>query len=352
MSNIICNPNFLYKYTLDKIENDLFEINNAFDVYYLQKDKNKIYLCGSDELKRTYLQIYEFIDEEFKQKLTLTNHKDFIFSCKYFLNKKTKEEYLISMDKGITSINSIIWTIIDENNYQEILNCNHNDNIRFPFSLIFNNETKKKFYFIYPSSQVDSEIITENKNIFKRINFTEGQILHYYIWENDKKNKNHVIQCNRDYVYIYDIFQNQLIFTKIESEKIHGNNFSCCILYNKNNTDILCIVNEQGNIVFYNLMENKIIFIININDNSLVQVDIFNDNYLIVLSKNGFYMILDYYNRKIVSKNFSNILTKVKTIKIFNHEIYGKYILLGGFMKGISIYKNLPNILISKNKFL
>ena len=348
MSNIICNPNFFFKYKFNNIENDIFEYNNAFDVYFLQKDKNKIYLCGSDSSSKINLKVYEFIKEKFNLKLTFTRHKEPISSCKYFLNKKSRKEYLVSVDCGKSFRNSIIWSILDENNYQEILNFKHNDLMRFPFSLIFNNNTKNELYFIYPSSEENSEIITENKDIFKKINFTLGKTLHYYKWENEKSNKNHIIQCNMDFVYIYDIFGKKLSLIKIRSDKIHGNNNSCCILYNKNNADILCIINELGNIVFYNLMENKITFIISINDNSLVQVGLFNDNYLVVLSKNGFYMILDYNNQKIINKVYLNIPNNAKTIKIFNHDIYGKYILLGGFMKGISIYKNSPNILFKK----
>ena len=54
------NPNFYYLKNLDIIENDLFEVNNAFDIYSLQKNKNKIFLCGSHEHKRNILTIFEF----------------------------------------------------------------------------------------------------------------------------------------------------------------------------------------------------------------------------------------------------------------------------------------------------
>ena len=348
MKDTFLNPNFRYKYTFNEIENDIFEINNAFDIYFLQKDINKIYLSGSDEFKRENLDIYEFKNEKFKKKLSLNKHKEFVSCCKYFLNKKSKQEYLVSIDVGSQSSNTIIWKILDENNYQDFLIINNKDNIRYPFTLIFNNQTKDKLYFIHTCSYVESEIYMENKKIFKKINFTEGKILYYDIWENNIKNKNYIIQCNKNYIYIYDIFEKQISFIKIKNNKLEGNNYSCNIIYNKNNTDILCIINEKGNIVFYDLFKNLITSIIKINDNNLVNSCQFNEKYLIVLSKTGFFVTLDIDNKNIINKICSNELNNIKTIKIFNHYIYGKYILLGGFMKGIKIYKNYSNILIPR----
>ena len=61
------NPHFVYQQTFTMIENDLFEINNAFDIYSLQKDKNTIYLCGPNELERRILEIFEFKVNRFKR---------------------------------------------------------------------------------------------------------------------------------------------------------------------------------------------------------------------------------------------------------------------------------------------
>ena len=88
------NPNFRYKSTFNIIEQDIFEINNAFDVYNLLNDKNIIYLCGPHELRREIILIFEFDfkKENFKEILSLKKHKEFITGCKYFLNKKNKTE--------------------------------------------------------------------------------------------------------------------------------------------------------------------------------------------------------------------------------------------------------------------
>ena len=335
------NPFFVKETTLYAIENSLFEMNNAFDIYSLQKDKNKIYLCGPNGHIRENLMIYEFKDKEFHKKLVISLHKETIVCCKYFLNKRNKKEYLVSIDNGKESSNSIIFSILDENNYQMILSLKNYNTIRYPCTLIFN-ENNNLFY-IHPCSYVDTEVVSETKEIYKNINLTEEKIFYYYIWENSEQNKDLVVQCNNSYVYIYDIFAQVFRFTKIEHDKLKGNNYSCIILYNKDNTDILCILNEQGNIVFYDLFQNKVMFIVNIKDDNLVQICQFNEKYLIILSKNGFYAILDYDNKKMINKTSSNDLYKCKTMKILNHPIYGKYLLIGGFMKGINIYKNISN---------
>jgi hypothetical protein len=48
------NPFFVKETTLDFIENSLFEMNNAFDIYSLQKNKDKIYLCGPNGNRRKF----------------------------------------------------------------------------------------------------------------------------------------------------------------------------------------------------------------------------------------------------------------------------------------------------------
>ena len=222
-----------------------------------------------------------------------------------------------------------------------ILSINNYETVIYPFTLIFN-ENNDLFY-IHPYFFNQTEIVSKTKKIYKKINSTEGRILYYINWVNFEKNKNLVIQCSKSCVYIYDIFAPVFNFIKIEDNKLNGYNYSCIILYNKNNTDILCILNEQGNIIFYDLFKNIITFIVSINDEHLVQICQFNEKYLIVLSKNGFFTILDYDNKKMISKIVSNEIHKCQTMKFLNHHIYGKYILIGGFMTGIKIYKNISN---------
>ena len=111
-------------------------------------------------------------------------------------------------------------------------------------------------------------------------------------------------------------------------------------------------MNEHGNIVFYDLFKNIITSVIKINDNNLVHSCQFNEKYLIVLSQTGFFVTLDIDNKKIINKICSKELNEIKTIKILNHDIYGKYLILGGFMKGIIVYKNKSNLFIKRTKYI
>jgi len=342
------NPFFVKEKTIKIIQIGILEMNNTFDIYSLQKNKNIIYLCGANLNSEKNLEIFEFKDKEFHKRLLLKMHKEPIRCCKYFLNQKNKKEYLVSVDTGENLSTTIICSILDENNYQMILNLNNYDTVIYPFTLIFN-ENNNLFY-MHPYSFSDTEIVSETKEIYKNIESIEGQILHYIIWENFEKNKNLVIQCSKNYVYIYDIFTPVFNFIIIEDNKLKGYNYSCIILYNKDNTDILCILNEQGNIIFYDLFQNKITFIVSIKDDHLVQICQFNEKYLIVLSKNGFFSVLDYDNKKMISKIVSKEMHKCQTMKLLNHHIYGKYILVGGFMRGIKIYKNISEPLNHINK--
>ena len=84
--------------------------------------------------------------------------------------------------------------------------------------------------------------------------------------------------------------------------------------------------------------------VISIQNKSLKQICCLNDNYLIVLSQKGYFYIIDYNNKRIITKVNSIDNAPIKIIKILNHKEYGQYILLGGFMCGIQIWKNNSRI--------
>ena len=262
----------------------------------------------------------------------MKKHKEFITGCKYFLKKKNKTEYLVSNDNGKDSSTTIIWRILSKNNYQPIFNINNEDSIRYPFTLIFNSDIA---YLIHQTKEYKSELISIDKKILKEINFTKGKIFQYLIYE--KSENDLVIQSNRNEILIYDAFNNKL-YKKIEDDFTIGNNNSISVIYKKDE-DILSVVNDNGNVVFYNLENYELIFFVKINDNNLVNQCQFNENFIFILSKNGKLFLLDYDNKKIINKIIT--LNKHKTIKIFENEIYGKYLLIGGFMKRLSLYKNI-----------
>jgi len=68
------NPFFVKQKTVNIIHIGILEMNNTFDIYSLQKNKNIIYLCDSNLLDENNLLIYEFKDEEFHKRLLLKMH--------------------------------------------------------------------------------------------------------------------------------------------------------------------------------------------------------------------------------------------------------------------------------------
>lgn len=335
------NPVFTYLNQMRIIHNDQDEINNAFDVYSLLNNKNNIYLVSSDEHNPKYLSIFLF-KGMFIKILTLKDHSEFISSCKYFCNLKFKKEYLVSCTFYFNIENEvIIWQILNDNLYQKIKKLTNSLylDFRIQYLLIFNNK-KIQELLIYKSKEYESSIISVNKeNISKIINSKE-EILYYLEWSNRKKNQNYIIQCCSNKIIIFNPFLNEIIFNQIKNKEFKGNNCSACIIYNKNDTDILCISNEKGKIIFYDLFNKMITSIIYINDNNLRQICEYNNNYLIVVSETGFFLIIDSNLKKIIHKTTSKFLDGLKTAKLIKHNKYGEYLLLSGFIMDLFIYKN------------
>lgn len=172
-----------------------------------------------------------------------------------FIQKKNN---IVSTDNGSHSPTSIIWSILNENNYEEI----HRINIdgKHLSSLIFN-KLNNELFFINSSTLIETKIWNLEKKKIKIIKNRKGIIAQYLVWMNKKQNQNYVIQINDNYISIYNFFVNPMEYYEIEDKKIKDENPSGCILYNKNNTDILCIVNELKNIVFYDYFLAKLFLI-------------------------------------------------------------------------------------------
>ena len=83
---------------------------------------------------------------------------------------------------------------------------------------------------------------------------------------------------------IYNPF-NEVLFDTIKNEQTIGENRSGCIVYNKNNTDYLCITNENGFITIYDLNIKKIYKVIKTNG-EFYHIISWNLNYLIVAVHN------------------------------------------------------------------
>ena len=340
-SNYYHNPNFKYKEKLELINDDLFEINNAFDVYTLLNDESKVYLAGTDNYNLFTLDIFIF-NITFQKILNIKYHKGRISSCSYFRNNK--KEYLISANIDQRPV-IIIWSILSEKNYSNIFEINNITNKLFilPYTMLFIDDDKS--YFIYPTTLVVSCLSSiEQKKKIKSIKSTNGRILFYIIWENCKDGIKYIIQCSENYIYIYNPFDvKNEHYAEINDNYCKGSNYSACIIYNKNNTDLLCISNEEHKVIFYDLFMKKINKIINTNENKLRNISKINDRYLVVLSKGGCLILIDSDCKKIICKYKDKNLGEIKTFKKFKDKNNVEYFLISGFMTGISVYINQYN---------
>ena len=247
------NPNFIFCEEIKGLlHSDQYEIDNAFDIYSLLEDENKIYLAGSTPFCPKNLSIYLF-QKNFIHLLTLIEHSDFVSNCKYFRKLSNKKEYLISSSYSVFKPNEIIiWSIINFNNYIQTIKIKLKNEIerRIKYLLIENNNED---YLIYTSSNYLSCLLKlKEKKVLKKIN-SKNNILNYYIWKNNKDKQNYIIQFNIDSITIFCAFLEKDLFDEIKIDELKGDNNSGCIIYNKNNTDIICILNEKGNFIFYDL---------------------------------------------------------------------------------------------------
>ena len=104
---------------------------------------------------------------------------------------------------------------------------------------------------------------------------------------------------------IYNPFSEEL-FDKIENGKTYGENRSGCVVYNKNNTDYLCITNQYGYIIIYDLNAKTIVKTIP-TDGEFYHIIPWNLEYLIVAvhSKDSLW-IVD-FNGNIDKNTFTNL---------------------------------------------
>ena len=345
-SNNYSNPNFKYIEKTELITNDIFEINNPFDVYTLLNNECEIYLAGPNEFNPSILDIFVF-NNSFKKILNLKSHKEHISSCHYFRNNN--KEYLISANIAQKPL-IIIWNILSEKNYSFIFKFENISNsiLILPYIMLFLDDNNS--FIIYPKTKVINCLFSleQNKNV-KNIKNTNRQILFYIIWENYKNGIKFIIQCNENYINIYDPFDEQnKYYAEINDSSCKGYNFSACIVYNRNNTDLLCISNEEHKVIFYDLFMKKINIIINTNANKLCNISQINDKYLIVISKEGCLIVIDVDYKKIICIYKHKKLERIATFKKFKYKNNLEYFLISGFMTGILTYTNQTSFNVKK----
>lgn len=349
------NINLRYKTTISQVKIDPLEINNSFDPYSLQNYPNKIYLSSINKFSPNKIDIISLTKSSNYQKiLSLTKHQKFVVCCKYFKNNfNYQREFLISVDDDRLFI---IWLIISEKKYdfyKKIIN--KEERFRIPFTMIFDINNYNEEYIVYSLFNNKVYLYSLVKNLTVNNFQNVGKIYQYITWINSKeKNKNYLIQSNENEILIYDILieKNFKNIKRIKTDSIKGKNESCCIIYGKNNTDYLCILNQNKFIVIYDLFLENFHSVINCGNKNSFQICSVKNNFLITLNeKDGDILIIDFESKKILTRIKMEKLKGCNTIKVIENQYLGHFLLVGGLIQGVSLFKNIGKEILDVDCF-
>ena len=198
------------------------------------------------------------------------------------MDDRNKKDYLLSVDE--TNI-LIVWEILDFINYQKVSRVKVDygvlslmDKIIYNSLLLF--QEKKNYIYISTFSKHYNRLYElEDGAYIKDVLITYNYKTLYLIKYKNSEHKNLIIDCCQDYIVIYNPF-NEEIYAKIENEKTLGENRHACITYNKDNTDVLSVVNENGFIILFDLKKKFIIRSYKVNAGLYNIID-WNNNFLI-----------------------------------------------------------------------
>ena len=235
-------------------------MNDHFAVYSLVKDpKKKVYVAIKNKLENSqssYINIIKINGpNNYKIMQRLYGHNQRIVFVKYYLDPYTDNEYLLSADKEEVVM---VWKIISKNNYKRFCYIN-----TFYGQLLFKQSIYSCIIFFTPKKNyVYTTSVTKNYSrlyeledgaFLRNVTITLNNYTIHLI-----KYKEYIIDICKDNILIYNPFSEE-IYDKIENENTNGENRSGCVIYNKDNTDYLCITNQYGNIIIYDLIAKKIL---------------------------------------------------------------------------------------------
>ena len=268
--NLIFKSNILNEKNIVIINEDIDGgrgVNDLFEVYHLNNDKKTVYLA----IKRkeeyndiSYIDIIKITSiSKFKKVNTLKGHQKRINFIKYFINPYNKKEYLLSGDREEIVR---VWGIKDENNYLSLILIKTNYGRLLLQQSIYNcilyfTEYRNYIYTTTVTNNNSRLYDLEDGGLLREISFTKNHYTFYLL-----RYKDFIVDVCRDYIIIYQLF-NEEIYAKIQCSETSGDNRSACLIYNKDETDYLYISNSYGNIISYDLKKKKINSIINLGSN-------------------------------------------------------------------------------------
>ena len=320
------NPCLKYKENLN-IVNNTQRFNEIFDVFKSYKDE-KEYLI-SPNYKTNQIDIISLNDNKIIH--SLEAHESHITSIRYFINYSNDKEYIISSDQS-NIVN--IWDIT--NNYKLIskIETDYQDYILSCLLIFDIKESPYKNYIITSCSCAGfTKLYSFDQNfLIKNIDITENNLTNYLLlWHDTKNSSYYIIECCFKKICIYNLLNDNQLYTELISpNSSHSEHFSG-IIYNKNDIDYLLVCSSNGFIEMWDLINKYLYFSININGSKLMDIIQWNNNYLIVTDyENQCIKIIDAIQMKIIGNYSGKGVISVKKIKKINNSKYGHGILSSG----------------------
>ena len=339
------NPNLEFKNTLAE-ENSIYGCDGFFEAYYCYKDNNQ-YIASANN--NNNIDIIRLISQEkkvFNLIYQLKSHKKRITFVKYFLNKNTFDEYLVSSDESKVVI---IWDITNNyiikykinTNYKEyILSClilfNINNQNIIITSTLDNTSDKKGFSKIYS--------LDKNCKFIKNIKETNrNSTLNLIYWFNRYNSENYLIECCDGNIGIYNIATNTKYceFQSGDDDEVYFYG----IIYKKNNEDFLITTSGGDYIRIWDLYKKIINYNINTKGCGISCIIRWSERYFICADQeNNSFKIIDIAQLKVINniKIGKKIWDERILMKKIYHPQYGESLLTGDGNNSIKLW-NLKN---------
>ena len=319
------NPNLHLKSTVVK-NSDCMAGSCIFEVLKNKKDK-KVYIYNSyfnvedPEEKKNLIQVISL--EDGKVVKVLEGHEDRVLNIRYFYNKETEKEYLVSADR---KYKIIVWDINDDYKLLKKIECKYQGFI-YSNVLVFRNNS----IFLITSSITSepAKIVDITKDEAPReIGSTKD--LTIFFMETYKKNSiDYLILCGKSKIRIIDLFPEDEPFIKdFDTSKDQEVNMYG-LIYKYDGKDYFISSCTYGGILIIDLENMQQKGEMKIFDGcNLYNIVQWNEKYLLLLdSKNNKILVMDLKDNRIISKMAFKELYCPRYMKKVIHPVYGEALL-------------------------
>ena len=330
------NPNFHFNSTVVQNSESLAG-NCNFEVLKNKKDK-KVYIYNSyfnikDPFeKENLIQIISL--EDGKVVKVLEGHEDRVLNIRYFYNKETEKEYLVSADK---KCKIIVWDITDDYKLLKKIECKYQGFI-YSNVLVFRNNS----IFLITSSITNepAKIVDITKDEAPREIGSTKDLTIFFMETYKKNSKDYLILCGKSKIRIIDLFPEDEPFIKdFDTSKDQEVNMYG-LIYKYDGKDYFISSCTYGGILIIDLENMQQKGEMKIFDGcNLYNIVQWNEKYLLLLdSEKKKILVMDLKDNRIISKTAFKELYHPRYMKKVIHPVYGEAILTVDISWNINLF--------------